>query len=140
MGEEQIYADSQTVTITFVGCFTARAQDVEHPKDITKSGKIFLEACAAVDKQSNQLNSFETHTVVQCLSYIDGVFETMSLVDNLHLKPRGFCAPQQPVQRKKLVQIVRKYISDHPEASNERTIVLVWAALSQSFPCFNSTT
>jgi hypothetical protein len=66
------------------------------------------------------------------LGYIDGVFETMSRVDNLHLKPRGFCAPQQPVQRKKLVQIVRKYISDHPEASNERTIVLVCAALSQS--------
>lgn len=117
----------------------ARAQDAEHPKDITKSGKIFLEACSAVDKQSNQLNSFETHTVVQCLSYVDGAFETMSLVDNLHLQPRGFCAPNQPVQRKKLVQIVRKYISEHPEDSNERTIVLVWAALSKSFSCPNAT-
>jgi hypothetical protein len=118
----------------------ARAQDSEHPKDITKSGKIFLEACSIVDKQSNQLNSFETHTLVQCLSYIDGVFETMSMVDNLHLTPRGFCAPQQPVQRKTLVQIVIKHISDHPEASDERTIVLAWVALSQSFPCFNGTT
>jgi hypothetical protein len=94
----------------------ARAQDAEHPKDITKSGKIFLEACSTVHKKSNQ---FEPHTVVQCLSYIDRVFETMSVVDNLHLKPRRFCAPQQPVQRKKLVQIARKYIADHPEASNE---------------------
>jgi len=118
----------------------ARAQDAEQPKDITESGKIFLEACSTVHEQSNELNPFEPHTVVQCLSYIDRVFETMSVVDNLQLKPRGFCAPQQPVQRKKLVQIVRKYIADHPEASNERTIVLVWAALSQPFPCFNATT
>ena len=103
----------------------ASAQDAEHPKDITESGKIFLEACSAVDKQSNQLNSFETHTVVQCLSYIDGIFEAMFLVENRQLKQQGFCGPNQPVQRKKLVRIVRKYISEHPEASNERTIVLV---------------
>jgi Rap1a immunity proteins len=118
----------------------ARAQVEQHPKDITKSGKIFLEACSYVDKQSNQMNSFETHTVVQCLSYIDGVFETMSLIDNLKLKPRGFCAPKQPVERKQLVRIVRKYITDHPETSSERTVALVWVALSQAFPCFESST
>jgi hypothetical protein len=127
------------VLILFVA-LPVRAQVVEHPKDITKSGKIFLEACSLVDQQVKQLNSFETHTIVQCLSYVDGVFETMSLIDNLRLKPRGFCAPKQPVQREQLVQIVRRYISDHPEFSDERTIVLVWAALSQSFPCAAATT
>jgi hypothetical protein len=59
----------------------------------------------------------------------------MSLIDNLHLEPRGFCAPEQPVQRKELVKIVRNYIAEHPETSNERTVVLVWLALSQAFPC-----
>jgi hypothetical protein len=118
----------------------ARAQVEQHRKDITTSGKVFLEACSSVDKRSDQLNSYETHTVVQCLSYVDGIFETMSLVDNLHLQPRGFCAPREPVQRKKLVQIVRKYIADHPETSNERTIALVWVALSQTFPCIKATT
>lgn len=44
----------------------------------------------------------------------------MSLADNLHQGPHGFCAPEQPVQRKELVQIVRKYIGEHPETSNER--------------------
>lgn len=112
----------------------------EHAKDITKSGKIFLEACAAVDKASDQLSSFETHTIVQCLSYADGIFETMSLMDNLNLEPRGFCAPKQALERKQIVQIVRKYIGDHPESSNERTVVLAWAGLSQAFPCFGSTT
>ena len=55
----------------------ARAQDTEHPTDVTKSGKIFLEACSTVDTQSKQLDSFETHTVVPCLIYIGGVFETL---------------------------------------------------------------
>jgi hypothetical protein len=32
---------------------TARAQVEQHPKDITKSGKVFLEACSSVDKQSD---------------------------------------------------------------------------------------
>jgi hypothetical protein len=40
------------------------AQDTKQPKDITKSRKTFLEACSAVDKQSNQLNSFKTHTII----------------------------------------------------------------------------
>jgi len=113
----------------------ARAQVEQHPKDITESGKVFLEACSVVDKQSDRLNSYETHTAVQCLSYIDGVFETMSLIDNLKLQPRQFCAPARPVERKKLVRIVRKYIEGHPETSNERAVVLVWIALSRAFPC-----
>jgi hypothetical protein len=113
----------------------ARAQLEQHPKDITQSGKVFLEACSSVDKQSDQLNSYETHTVVQCLSYVDGIFEAMSLIDNLNLQPRGFCSPKQPIVRKTLIPIVRKYIADHPETSNERTVVLVWLALSQAFPC-----
>ena len=113
----------------------SRAQDEKHPKDITESGKVFLEGCSSIDKPPNQLNSYETHSNVQCLSYVDGIFETMSLIDNLHFEPHVFCAPEQPVQRNELVQIVRKYIADHPETSNERTVILAWLAFSQAFPC-----
>ena len=113
----------------------ALPQGEKPPEDITKSGKIFLGACSSVDKQSNELNSYETHTLVQCLSYVDGAFETMSLVDNLHLVPREFCAPNQPIQRKQLLQIVRTYIANHPETRDERTVVLIWLAFSQAFPC-----
>ena len=108
---------------------------VQPPKDITQSGKVFLDGCSSIDKPAKQLNSYETHTIVQCQSYVDGIFETMSLAENVHLKPRGFCAPEQPVQRNELVQIVRKYIADHPETSNERTVILAWLAFSQAFPC-----
>jgi hypothetical protein len=118
----------------------SRAQDDRHPKDITESGKVFLEGCSSIDKPPNQLNSYETHSNVQCLSYVDGIFETMSLIDNLHFEPHVFCAPEQPVQRKELVQIVKKYIADHPKTSNERTVALVWLALAQAFPCNKSTT
>jgi hypothetical protein len=113
----------------------ARAQGEQHTKDITKSGKIFLEACSSVDKPSDQLNSYETHTVVQCLSYVNGIFETLALIDNLNLQPREFCAPQQPIIRKTLITILRKYIVLHPKTSNERTVVLAWLAFSQAFPC-----
>ena len=53
----------------------------------------------------------------------------------LHFEPHVFCALEQPVQKKELVQIVKKYIADYPETSNEQTVVLVWLALSQAFPC-----
>lgn len=46
----------------------ALAQSEKHPEDITKSGKVFLGACSSVDKQTNELSSYETHTLVQCLS------------------------------------------------------------------------
>jgi hypothetical protein len=113
----------------------AAAESPQHPNDITGSGKVFLDGCSSIDKPATQLSSYETHSNVQCLSYVDGIFETMSLVDNLHLHPQLFCAPEQPVQRKELVQIVRKYVVDHPETSDERTVALAWLALAQAFPC-----
>jgi Rap1a immunity proteins len=113
----------------------AAAESPQHPNDITGSGKVFLDGCSSIDKPAKQLSSYETHSNVQCLSYVDGIFETMSLVDNLHLKPQLFCAPEQPVQRKELVQIVRKYVVDHPETSDERTVALAWLAFTQAFPC-----
>ena len=99
------------------------------------SGKAFLDGCSSIDKPAKQLNSYETLSNVQCLSYANGIFESMSLSEKLHQGPHGFCAPDQPVQRRSLVQIVRKYIAEHPETSNERTVILVWLALSEAFPC-----
>lgn len=110
-------------------------KSVQQPKDITASGKVFLDGCSSIDKPAKQLNSYETHTIVQCQSYVDGIFETMSLAENLHIMPRAFCAPEQPLQRNELVQIVRKYIADHPETSSERTVILAWLAFSRVFPC-----
>lgn len=117
------------------GAATSATGSPRQPSDITKSGKVFLDGCSAIDKPPSQLNSYETHSNVQCLSYVDGIFESLSLADNAHIGPHGFCAPEQPVQRKELVQIVRKYVTDHPDTSNERTVILVWLAFSQAFPC-----
>jgi hypothetical protein len=65
-------------------------KSLQAPKDITESGKVFLDGCSSLDKPAQQLNSYETHSNVQGLSYVDGIFETMSLVNNLHLELRGF--------------------------------------------------
>jgi len=117
------------------GAASASTESSQHPMDITVSGKIFLSGCSSIDKPGEHLSSYETHSNVQCLSYVDGIFEAMSLVDNLHLKPSTFCEPERPVQRKELVQIVQKYIADRPGTINERTVLLVWLALSKAFPC-----
>jgi hypothetical protein len=113
----------------------AHTQSETHTKDITQSGKVFLDGCSSIDKPAKQLNSYDTHSNVQCLSYVDGIFESMSLFDDLHSEPHVFCEPERPVQRKELVEIVRKYIADNPETSNERTIVLAWLAFSKAFSC-----
>jgi hypothetical protein len=105
------------------------------PQNITASGEVFWDGCSAIDKPAKQLSSYETHSNVQCLSYVDGVFESMSLAHNLHLGPTGFCAPDQPVQRNELVQTVRKYIGGYPDTSNERTVILVWLARSETYTC-----
>jgi len=128
-GKAQLKAEDKRVTASNA------AKSVQHPKDVTASGKAFLDGCSSIDKPAKQLNSYETHAIVQCQSYVDGIFETMSLAENLHLKPLGFCAPEQPVQRNELVQIVRKYVADHPETSTERTVILAWLAFSRAYPC-----
>jgi hypothetical protein len=117
------------------GATSSATESRQHPIDITASGKTFLSGCSSIDKPADQLNSYETHSNVQCLSYVDGIFEAMSLVDDLHLKPSTFCEPERPVQRKELVQIAQKYIAERPGTINERTVMLVWLAFTKAFPC-----
>lgn len=74
------------------GAASSATGSPRQPSDITESGKVFLDGCSAIDKPPSQLNSYETHSNVQCLSYVDGIFESLSLADHAHIGPHGFCA------------------------------------------------
>ena len=117
----------------------AIAQTDEQRKDLSDSGRVFMNTCAVIDKPVAQLTVGEAIPYVHCISYVGAIFDTMALYDSMGLGPHEFCAPEKTqAQRDQLVRTVRKYITAHPETSNEQTVYLVRLALLDAFACQNA--
>jgi Rap1a immunity proteins len=67
-----------------------------------------------------------------CLGYISGIADGIETAEigNRHL----VCAPGEATVGQ-LVDIVKKYLHDHPETRHRAAGVLVFLALVQAFPC-----
>lgn len=108
----------------------------EAPKDISDTGRIFYSTCAVIDRPVSQLSVGEAIPYVHCVSYIGAIFDTMELYDSTGLARHAFCAPEKQItQRDELVRTVRRYISAHPEISNEQTVYVARLALVEAFAC-----
>lgn len=113
---------------------SATTQDA--PKDISDTGRIFYNTCAVIDRPVGQLSVSEAIPYVHCVSYIGAIFDTMELYDSTGLAQHAFCAPEKELtQRDELVRTVRRYISAHPEISNEQTVYVARLALVEAFAC-----
>ena len=112
------------------------AQNENHVRDLSDSGRVFLSTCGVIDKPVSDLTVGEAIPYVHCVSYVGAIFDTMALYDSIGIGPHDFCAPeQQRTQRDQLVRTVRKYIAGHPETSNAQTVYLVRLALLDAFAC-----
>ncbi|HKT47450.1 MAG TPA: Rap1a/Tai family immunity protein [Candidatus Acidoferrales bacterium] len=112
------------------------AQNESAAKDLSESGRVFFNTCAVIDRPVSALTVGEAIPYVHCVSYVGAIFDTMALYDSIGIGPHNFCAPeQQRVQRDGLVRTVRKYITAHPEISNEQTVYVVRLALLDEFSC-----
>jgi hypothetical protein len=117
----------------------ASAPAKEAPKDISDTGRIFYNTCAVIDRPVGQLTVSEAIPYVHCVSYIGAIFDTMELYDSTGLAQHAFCAPEKQVtQRDELVRTVRRYISAHPEISNEQTVFVARLALVEAFACHST--
>jgi Rap1a immunity proteins len=95
----------------------------------------FLEICKTIDDDTQSVA--ETFKSGYCSGWATGIVEGVSLAEVQHQIPRGaqlVCAPEgnSPDQT---VQIVRKYVSDHPEKEHIPMTVIATQALAGAFPC-----
>lgn len=95
----------------------------------------FLDVCKTIDDDTQSVA--ETFKSGYCSGWATGVLEGLRLSEAEHEIPRGaqlVCAPEgnSPNQ---MVQIVRKYVSDHPEKEHIPMTVIATQALASAFPC-----
>ena len=95
----------------------------------------FLDVCRTIDDDTQSVA--ETFKSGYCSGWAAGVVEGVSLSEAQHQIPRGaqlVCAPEgnSPNQ---IVQIVRKYVSDHPEKEHIPMTRIATQALAGAFPC-----
>ena len=60
---------------------------------------------------------------------VEAILETMSL------HPTPACRPPKGVTTRQGLQVLVKYMSDHPEQLHEKTVILAIKAFRQAWPC-----
>ncbi len=70
----------------------------------------------------------------QCLGYVQGIVDGQTYVQQFWSNPLKYCAPPTTTVGQ-VTDIVKKYLSDHPEARHHDAASLATAALREAFPC-----
>jgi hypothetical protein len=84
------------------------------------TGNKLFERCGA---------SRDTADYTGCLGYVAGVVDALHMMEN-----SGVCPPQGSTVGQ-TVDVVMKYLRDHPEARHHAAAGEVFLALRQAFPC-----
>ena len=99
-------------------------------------GKMLLQDCQGGDDQQETQNFAGLSQWGTCVGYIAAVVDTMS---NASLTAESVNAQQlcvsEHVQLSQLKDIVRRWLSDHPEKRHLAASLLVFQALKEKFPC-----
>ena len=99
-------------------------------------GKMLLQDCQGGDDQQETQNFAGLSQWGTCVGYIAAVVDTMS---NASLTAGSVNAQQlcvsEHVQLSQLKDIVRRWLSDHPEKRHLAASFLVFQALKEKFPC-----
>ena len=99
-------------------------------------GKMLLQDCQGGDDQQETQNLAGLSQWGTCVGYIAAVVDTMS---NAFLTAGSVNAQQlcvsEHVQLSQLKDIVRRWLSDHPEKRHLAASLLVFQALKEKFPC-----
>lgn len=99
----------------------------------------FLNICKTIDDENQSVA--ETFKSGYCSGWATGVVEGVNLSEARHQIPRSaklVCAPEG-ISPNQTVQIVRKYVTDHPEKEHIPMTMIATQALAGAFPCADQT-
>jgi hypothetical protein len=68
------------------------------------------------------------------IDYVMGAVDQIWLQNNIVGKKRVICFPEDTTYGQ-MLKVTKKYLSDNPELSHEKTPVLVYNAMVNAFPC-----
>ena len=99
-------------------------------------GKMLLQDCQGGDDQQETQNFAGLSQWGTCVGYIAAVVDTMSnaFLTGTSVNTQQLCVSEH-VQLSQLKDIVRRWLSDHPEKRHLAASLLVFQALKEKFPC-----
>ena len=103
------------------------------------TGSTFIEGnelqamCEGIDDEGNATNTM----AVGCSQFVIGVHDTMSTLTFGGLLEKGFVCFPEDYSGPKLSLVVKKYLEDNPDKSDEPANMLVAVAFVENFPCPN---
>ena len=99
-------------------------------------GKMLLQDCQGGDDQQETQNFAGLSQWGTCVGYIAAVLDTMSNASLTagSVNTQQLCVSEH-VQLSQLKDIVRRWLSDHPEKRHLAASLLVFQALKEKFPC-----
>jgi hypothetical protein len=110
---------------------------------LDRSGNDFLAKCSALDKDAG-FTDVEMARNMECLSYIRGLIDgatyeiaATDLGKTKKAEALPFCRPKG-VGDVQFLRAALKYVRDNPEKAHLPTVVLIFAALRNAFPCLNA--
>jgi Rap1a immunity proteins len=97
----------------------------------------FLDICKTIDDDTQSVA--ETFNSGYCSGWTTGVLAGVRLSEAQHQIPRAgqlLCAPDSDSPNQ-MVQIVKKYVSNHPEKEHLPMTIIATQALAGAFPCMD---
>ena len=101
------------------------------------TGSTFIEGnelqvmCEGIDDEGNATNTM----AVGCSQFVIGVHDTMSTLTFGGLLEKGFVCFPEDYSGPQLSLVVKKYLEDNPDKSDEPANMLVAVAFVENFPC-----
>jgi hypothetical protein len=69
--------------------------------------------------------------------YVSGIVDSYRFLSDFNPEIRFICLPKQGISNEQAVQIIVKWLKNHPDRLHEPAKLLVLEALSGAFPCSN---
>ena len=98
----------------------------KHPGDVS----LWIDSTISFESGNSLYNACnETHLYLKCIGYVAGVADVFAAQNT-----NTICKPKD-VTLQQAADVVKKYLTDHPEERHYTAVSEISMALSQAFPC-----
>ncbi len=107
------------------------------PASATLSGDEFLGRCSASEKsiKGDPLSAEEMLDSMWCVGYLSGLLDGFGVADFRINNEKMVCPGEDGLSRSHALEIITRYLRDHPEEGNKSGRRIALVALSKALPC-----
>lgn len=93
-----------------------------------------LNKCNFSKEYASQASQLEMMQAINCLGYLSGIFDGISLIFGVKPESKFFCPPQG-ISAEKALSLVRKWIENNPQDVTTSARMTLLIAYAKEYPC-----